>query len=233
MDPILDCHDVRPQQRKALFLSRLAELQDGQGFILLCRGSVSDLLALMEQEHPGRFAWYRLSDVPDDLAVLITQRAPRATSAIVKLLQDDQHGIDALAAWLAVAAEQGQAGRVVVLAHQLESRLTEHLRREEELVLPVLSRRLAGARHLVQRLREEHQQGLQLARLISRTLATVGNHAGLEHLWRRASTLQSLLRTHSRFEDGLFYRLADVLLAPADQQELLQGYREPDAPAPV
>lgn len=226
MEPILDCTALNPSQRKRQFDARLKALEEGGGFILHSTVDLADLLALMDHDYPGMFEYHRISDSPGDSAVLVARRRTgRAPGGIVAWLLDDHRLIDSLVRRLGDAARQGEIRRVVLLAHQLQRLLAAHFRREEELFFPALLQRLGGAGHLVRRLREEHQQGLELVRLIGRTLATVDENVDVEHLRRRADVLHGLLQTHSRFEDGLFYLLAEVLLNDVEQRELLERFR--------
>ena len=226
MEPIFDCTALNPSQRRRLFDARLKALDEGAGLILRSNADPTDLLALMEHDYPGMFEHHRISDLPGDSAVLVARRRNgRPPGGIVAWLLDDHRLIDSLVRRLGDAARQGEIRRVVLLAHQLQRLLAAHFRREEELFFPALLRRLGGAGYLVRRLRDEHQQGLELVRLIGRTLATVDEHVDVDHLRRRADVLHGLLQTHSRFEDGLFYLLAEVLLNDVEQRELLERFR--------
>jgi len=226
MEPIFDCTALNPSQRRSLFDARLKALAEGAGLILRSNADPTDLLALMEHDYPGMFEYHRISDAPGDSAVLVARRRKgRAPGGVVAWLLDDHRLTHSLVRRLREAAGQGEIRRVVLLAHQLQRLLAAHFRREEELFFPALLRRLGGAGYLVQRLRDEHQQGLELVRLIGRTLATVDEDVDVDHLRQRADLLHGLLQTHSRFEDGLFYLLAEVLLDETEQEALLDKFR--------
>lgn len=232
MEPIFDCTALNPSVRTHQFQARLGSLGEGSGFILRSTVDPADLLALMETDYPGTFEHHRICDQPGDWAVLVARRrSARPPGGVVAWLLDDHQLVHSLVQRLSDAAQSGEARRVVVLAYQLQRLLAAHFRREEDLFFPALVRRLGRAGHLVRRLRDEHQEGLELVRLISRTLSAVDERMDPGRLRQRVTLLRGLLQTHSRFEDGLFCLLAEVLLDDTEQRELLARFRESSAAA--
>jgi hemerythrin-like domain-containing protein len=156
-------------------------------------------------------------------------------NAIQELLQDH----DAIAGMLARFARAiDDAERTFEIDRETIERLLQffehhvdghHQEKEEKIFLPCLMRRVTGEdRPEVRKLFREHREDRRLLAMMRSNLAgaSYGEPNCIRVLARYGRLFVLRERRHAEWEESTFFPLAERVLTPRDQREILNGFRE-------
>ncbi len=222
----LDLRNIGPIERPTLVLERFDALASEEPLTVLSDGPERETRERLERERAGAFDWHALEEGPDTWLILVLRRANDASprQSVLAFMDRDHRRIEALVSDLMSQVSDGEQQAAVGTLHHLRTGLSQHIRIEDEIILPLIATRLHSPRGPAAVLRDQHRDIEGRLADLADALAGDPPESRL-HLIGHLAELRTLLQNHEALEVRVMYTVADHLLTRDERDELIRQCR--------
>ena len=203
--------------RAARVSQAFAALGPGQAMVLVSDRDPRSFLYQLQAEHPRRFDWAYLEAGPRVYRVEITRRVRPGPTGVADLLVWDHARLNAILQDVRTEAQARRFGTARRRFAEFGCGLAQHIRMEEEVLMPAFERITAAGSSPTASVRAAHASVERLVDALGAALAARATRRCATALERLAEELVA----HQQHEESILYAISDRVAGDERDRENL------------